>query len=557
MQNLTKVGLGVVVGLFLSLGLVGCGSIGSSSDATPISKATAYLGNLADANVSIYEMDENNNAKLKWSEKTSTSDMLDEIGQFNTHKDELNDNKYYLYEIVGGYDWDSDDDGTKDQSSSQNKGKIRAIIKGSRLKETDSFTVSYISEYIFKQMQNHIYNDDFESVKAKLIQELFDTDSNDTTVLSKLANQYIPYRDINNLKSDFKEFVPNLIQSIKDDNITDLTSLITFNNIDFLELETGNSGILRAELNITSKLSIGEINIVVGLDGNESESFDSIIIPKIKKGNFIYPIEIDLSTYYDEDENKTLSITGVTNLSIKINGVNTTLTKSINLLAEAFVKIQNITFEYDEELSKIIEIDEYTDINGTISTIKDTILSNLFELAINDKNLSFMPTIEIKNYFSDRNISNLKVETILIANNTEYSLPILDFNSSINIDSDSKKNLFLLFQLNQTNIKSIVNTMLNNTITAIPVNLITFNLFTSTLQEAINTNLDAITDIVVNNSEINSTLRFVLKEGSDTKDSFEYPINLKINSEIFEVFMENLPSLIDGNLTTTTLLNGI
>ena len=524
-------------------------------------KGTVYLGNLAEANVSIYEVEENSTLKLLWQETTSSGDNLDKIGIFDTHSSSLDDDKYYLYEVKGGYDWDNDDNGVLDQNYTINRGKLRAIIKGSTLKQINNFTISYISEYIFRYMQNHIYNDDFDSIEAELIKELFDTDSNGTGILISLANQFVPSRDFSNLNDDFKEFVPYLVEAIRDENITNLTSLITLNGIKFLETEAGNNGIFRAELNITSKISIGEISILVGLDGNESETFGSIIIPEIHKGTFIYPIEIDLSSYYDEDENKSLNITGETNFFVKINGVETTLIKPIELLENAFVKFQDITFEDDENLSDVIDVDEYIDENGTITNTEETILNNLFELAVNDGNLTFMPTIEIRNYFLDQNVSNLKIETALIINGTEYDLPITDFNNTINIEQNSKKNIAISFDLKQSDITNIVKTILDTILATINTDVdlsIPVTYPPTTLEEVINQNLDAITDTAVNGSEIDATIKFVLKDANNNEiDTYNYPIKMKINSKTFEAFMENLPLLIGGSLTIDDLLNSL
>jgi len=353
-----------------------------------------------------------------------------------------------------------------------------------------------------------------------------------------------------------KEIIKEIVK-----NISKYLLKIDIKTIKFLETEAGNNGIFRAELNITSKISIGEISILVGLDGNESETFGSIIIPEIHKGTFIYPIEIDLSSYYDEDENKSLNITGETNFFVKINGVETTLIKPIELLENAFVKFQDITFEDDENLSDVIDVDEYIDENGTITNTEETILNNLFELAVNDGNLTFMPTIEIRNYFLDQNVSNLKIETALIINGTEYDLPITDFNNTINIEQNSKKNIAISFDLKQSDITNIVKTILDTILATINTDVdlsIPVTYPPTTLEEVINQNLDAITDTAVNGSEIDATIKFVLKDANNNEiDTYNYPIKMKINSKTFEAFMENLPLLIGGSLTIDDLLNSL
>ena len=523
---------------------------------------TVYLGNLAEANVSIYEIDKNLISKLLWKETTSSfSNSLDEIGKFDTHSSSLDDDKYYLYEIEGGYDWDGNDDGVLDQNYTVNHGTLRALVKGSTLKQTEYFTVSYVSEFIFRYMQNHIYEDDFERIEANLVKEIFDTDANDITTLLKLANQFIPSRDFDSLKGNFREFVSYMIKGIRDDAVIDLSSLVILNNVTFLDSEAGDNGIFRAELNITSMLPVGEIPVQVGLEGNESETFGSITIPEIKKGTSIYTIEIDLGSYYDEDSNKTFDISGMTDFFVKISGLDTTFTNSLELLRNAFVKFENIAFEDDENLSGVIKTDEYIDENGQITYTPERILNNLFELKVNDRNLTFLPTVAIRNYFVDKNITNLKIETTLNVDGAEYTLPVTNFNNAINIEPNSKKNIALRFDLSPNNISDIVAEMLNNIISKIntTVDLSIPPLYPiPTLEEVINQNLDAITRVVKAYSSVNATVTFILKdENGNEVDRYDHQIEMEIESKIFEAFMEKLPSIIDGSLTVESFLNSI
>jgi hypothetical protein len=118
--------------------LIGCGNNGDSDSNV---YGIAQLGNLGDAEVKIYKIEENGSKTLKWTERTSEGKSLKSIGLFNSHSNELEDNVYYLYEISGGKDWDSDDDGKKDWHYTNNRGVIRAIYKGSDLKKINMFNV--------------------------------------------------------------------------------------------------------------------------------------------------------------------------------------------------------------------------------------------------------------------------------------------------------------------------------------------------------------------------------------------------------------------------------
>jgi len=139
--------------------LTGCGGNGNSGGSTTqggtttSSQGTAQLGNLANASVKIYQVEDNGSLVLKWSETTSDGDTLDEIGKFNLHDDELEADKFYVYKVIGGDDWDSNDDGIKDANPTQNKGVIRAIAKGSDIQNIgNDFKVTAISELLYEKV---------------------------------------------------------------------------------------------------------------------------------------------------------------------------------------------------------------------------------------------------------------------------------------------------------------------------------------------------------------------------------------------------------------------
>ena len=132
--------------------------------------ATAKLGNLAEANVTIYKVEDNGTLTALYSEVTSGGDSLESIGKFNTHSNELDDDTFYLYKVVGGRDWDSDDDGNMDENATINHGTIRAIAKGSDIKDAgEDFIVSYVTELVYEKIASTLkYHFDKESFQASL-----------------------------------------------------------------------------------------------------------------------------------------------------------------------------------------------------------------------------------------------------------------------------------------------------------------------------------------------------------------------------------------------------
>lgn len=94
-------------------------------------------GNLSNADVRIYRVEENSDKTLLFKETT------DENGEFPDHKDALEDNKFYIYEVSGGVDTNN---------SVDNNGTIRAVVKGAWVNSSDSgVSVSLASEmaYVF------------------------------------------------------------------------------------------------------------------------------------------------------------------------------------------------------------------------------------------------------------------------------------------------------------------------------------------------------------------------------------------------------------------------
>jgi len=139
----------------LVLGIIflmqGCGNAKSSYIKT---KGAAQLGYLANADVKIYEVENNGHLKLLFTEKTSDGDILEEIGSFEMHLKDLQSNKYYVYEVSGGQDWDYNDNGIKDNKPTDFNGTFRAFIKGETLKEVGTdFKITPYTELLYQELK--------------------------------------------------------------------------------------------------------------------------------------------------------------------------------------------------------------------------------------------------------------------------------------------------------------------------------------------------------------------------------------------------------------------
>ncbi len=125
----------IILSILSIVTLNGCGG-SSSKDVTnqpPLDKTSKnYFGILSDATVNIYELGEGDK-KLLFTENTSSGQNIDEIGNFNPHFNEMQRDKFYLYEVKGGENMDANQDGIVDQKPTKNRTVYSAIYKGYKI----------------------------------------------------------------------------------------------------------------------------------------------------------------------------------------------------------------------------------------------------------------------------------------------------------------------------------------------------------------------------------------------------------------------------------------
>jgi len=215
-------------------------TISNSSDKnntnTPVN-GTAQLGNLADANVTVYKIEDNGTATFLWNEITSSGTTLADIGKFNLHIEDLNDSTFYLYKVKGGKDWDANDDGIKDANYTKNNGTIRAIAKGSDIKvAAGNFTVSYVTELLYEKVESALkYTFNKNTFQTLLINEskkiVKDVNHNDVRNMQDILT-FNPSSDKNDLTDSYKTKVQEIINSLHDGKIP------FFNPFDYDESST-------------------------------------------------------------------------------------------------------------------------------------------------------------------------------------------------------------------------------------------------------------------------------------------------------------------------------
>ncbi len=126
--------------------------------------ANARLGVLADANVTLYRLENDGNHTLMWQERSSRDTTLQKSGKFDTHAEALEDGKLYLIEVNGGINLDSNNNGLKDSNETVNSGKLRAIVTKNEIIElAQKLNITALSELIYEELLpllKHNYNRD-------------------------------------------------------------------------------------------------------------------------------------------------------------------------------------------------------------------------------------------------------------------------------------------------------------------------------------------------------------------------------------------------------------
>jgi len=179
------------------------------------------LGNVANATVKIYEVAADGSLQLKWTETTSSGAALEEIGRFNTHASELEDDKLYLYVATGGEDWDADDDGVMDSSGTQNNGTARVLVEGKYVKSAgENFRITALSEVIYEKIAKYMkYSFSYSNIQTKMSASILPVieDVNGDSKVDIL--DIITFNPVNNrdkLKGLYQGDYPEIVSTIHD-----------------------------------------------------------------------------------------------------------------------------------------------------------------------------------------------------------------------------------------------------------------------------------------------------------------------------------------------------
>jgi len=224
-QYMKSIVLMLISTLFI-IGLSGCNDKTSLSDNGSETgtdngsvTGTAKLGNLADANVAISKIEDDSSITVLGFETTSDGTTLADIGKFDLHLDELDDNTFYLYGVEGGKDWDANDTGTMDAHYTVNKGLIRSIALGRDIKAAgNNFTVSYATELLYENVESTLRYDfnksTFQALLLKNAAKVVTDVNNEGTVDMQDILTFNPQKDASKLVAGYQRQLQTILDAL-------------------------------------------------------------------------------------------------------------------------------------------------------------------------------------------------------------------------------------------------------------------------------------------------------------------------------------------------------
>jgi len=297
--------------IFALIGISIISACGGSSTESFVKKSVpgiAELGRLAGATVNIYELNGKEKIK-KWTDITSgdKESKLDEIGIFNTHSAEMNINKIYIFEVIGGVDWDTDDNGVKNEIGILNNGSFRAVTKGEWCYtcKGEAIRISYVNEIQYRMLEEKINSgilteqDMIESSKKILKKDI----DNDKKIDGRDILLYNPIHIEEHLREEVVSTVPALISSIMDEAVDSIVENVT------PHVEVNSTTVpVKEEQNVTSPVK-EEPNRVVVSSGHSNGISPLELLKSITSG---VPVR-------DITSQELNSIAGINNANLSTN----------------------------------------------------------------------------------------------------------------------------------------------------------------------------------------------------------------------------------------------
>ncbi len=493
------------------------------------SEASVMLGNLGGADIKIYELDSDGLKKLLFQERSSQGDELSEIGKFNSHASELGDSEYYLYEVEGGEDWDYDDDGIKDDTPTENRGRFYALLRGATIKSLgENFTISYMSDLLYRAVKYHIGSDDFEEIYMNTIRQMLDSsetenESNDTVVEKFFS--YVPSKrnlilnenifDDATIKSIVASIVEGNVSKVDDD---DFRSVEITNDLSTIAKGT----IVDIAIDIASRTILNDLIVqyyLVNETSGEKRSLDGYTIPEIGIGEHRYPSRSIIPSDIE---------TGMYHIEVVLNSDSnfSKKTQSFRVKESAGAEIEGFAFDDDSDIDSRA-------INADVKHI---------EMSYDEGNITINSTLLIRNSFSDKNLSDIVLDGYIDIDGMPVTVPF----EAVVFQNEKDRQALLRY----SNKIVIPNIEPDTTLHLSSNMLITRETLLSLMQR--------LAGLLVGNSRavLDADIVFRLSDGKSGEliDTYRVPVNFFMSDRLLELLSDNISKLMDGTMSLEELL---
>jgi len=362
-------------------------------------------GNLTNATIDIYKIEDNGTRQLLYSE------MTDNRGVFDAHRTELEDNRFYIYEANGGVD---------SQNSVDNKGTVRAVVKGSWLKNLNQeFIVSLVSEmsfiFIDKDLKYHFNSLELAQTLDEVSNAILVKDiTGDNTITAKDLLVFEYQKDsmsMNRLRYTSTE-IERIISDLYRNQIyrnSIFTPIISRNTIHLFNTPYEEEGVLTNEL-IGTYIS------------------SSIIKEALLENKFI----VNSTELLSADKKRLFKLMNNYLIVFNIEDSNNPIETSRYRLASSYGKGKGVTLSTDEKQAFIVLDDRLSDYWST-----DRDVLSLIVLDINTRDINFPKISDYNGYFVGQNIiqntqvtyDNIKIS---ISSDNRFELIIQDITDLTN-----------------------------------------------------------------------------------------------------------------------------
>ena len=226
----------------------------------------AQLGVLSKATVKLYELNKEER-KLLATELTTSGDSIESIGNFNLNLEKLEDDKFYLYEVEGGEDYDVEDDGVINETPTSNTGLFHLLVKGSHVKTLKTVQVTVLSEIIYQKLNSSLSLEvsEIEIKMQEFAQEIIQEDVNsDGFIGIEDILKFNPIFDKTKLQIDYQNKITKVIDDILNNNSSDFVAPVFKDENSTIKINENLTFVKNIEIEDSSSLSIS----LLGVDAN-------------------------------------------------------------------------------------------------------------------------------------------------------------------------------------------------------------------------------------------------------------------------------------------------